>query len=293
MLVVLFVLSAFVIAPMPGTARTTVDATSSGLELGSWRLVWSDEFNQAGIDTDNWWFVVTGEGGGNNERQFYTDGYNASIVDDATAEDSRALLIEARKDNSANHQCWYGTCEYTSTRMTTQGEQSWQYGRIEARMRLPYGDGLWPAFWMMGNNGNWPASGEIDIMELVGGTQCGSDCGDNQTHGYMWWSEHGDRSDGARASRLPSGRYADAYHVFGVEWDARQIRWTIDGQPLLRADNGQPLVLPITGSGRTEFHQPFYIVLNVAVGGAWPLDPPATTMFPQRMYVDWVRVHQK
>jgi beta-glucanase (GH16 family) len=160
-------------------------------------------------------------------------------------------------------------------------------------MKLPAGNGIWPAFWMMGNSGSWPASGEIDIMELVGGTQCGSECGDNHTHGYMWWSESGDRSDGAQAQNLPSGKYADAYHVFGVEWDAQQIRWTIDGQPLIRADNGQPLTLSVTGAGKTEFHQPFYILLNIAVGGDWPLDPPSSTAFPQRMYVDWVRVYQK
>ncbi|WP_110514317.1 discoidin domain-containing protein [Herpetosiphon llansteffanensis] len=271
----------------------TPTRTPTPTQTGNWNLVWSDEFNQTTIDQSNWRYIVNGDGGGNNERQYYTNGQNASITQDATADDGKALLIEARKENPANYTCWYGKCQYTSARLVTQGKRSWQYGRIEARMRLPYGNGIWPAFWMMGNQGNWPASGEIDIMELVGGNQCGSECGDNRTHGYMWWSENGDRSDGAQAKNLPSGSYADAYHVFGVEWDAQQIRWTIDGQPLLRNDNGQPLVLPITGSGKTEFHQPFYILLNIAVGGDWPLDPPASSVFPQRMYVDWVRVYQR
>ncbi len=279
--------------PLPPTATKTntpivPTATSPS---GGWNLVWSDEFTT--INTSNWTFIVSGEGGGNNERQYYTNGNNASIVSDATAEDNSALLIEARKENPSNYQCWYGTCQYTSARMVTQGKRSWQYGKIEARMKLPVGNGLWPAFWMMGNSGNWPASGEIDIMELVGGTQCGSECGDNHTHGYMWWSGTGDQSDGAQAQNLSSGTYADAYHTFGVEWDSQQIAWFIDGQPLLRADNGQPLVLPVTGSAKTEFHQPFYILMNIAVGGAWPLDPPASTTFPKRMYVDWVRVYQK
>jgi beta-glucanase (GH16 family) len=279
--------------PPTATPRPTATPNPTATPSGSWNLVWSDEFNQAAVNTNNWKFIVNGEGGGNNERQYYTNGQNASIVSDAGAEDSKALLIEARKENPAGYQCWYGACQYTSARLVTQGKKSWQYGRIEARMKLPAGNGIWPAFWMMGNSGNWPASGEIDIMELVGGTQCGSECGDNHTHGYMWWSENGDRSDGAQAKNLPSGKYSDAYHVFGVEWDAQQIRWTIDGQPLIRADNGQPLALSVTGAGKTEFHQPFYILLNIAVGGDWPLDPPSSTAFPQRMYIDWVRVYQQ
>ncbi|HYF62738.1 MAG TPA: discoidin domain-containing protein [Herpetosiphonaceae bacterium] len=276
-----------------GTATTPPTATPSPTAPAGWNLVWSDEFNQAAVNTANWSFIVSGEGGGNNERQYYTNGQNASIVADSGAEDGKALQIEARRENPAGYQCWYGACQYTSARMVTQGKRSWQYGKIEARMKLPAGNGLWPAFWMMGNNGNWPASGEIDIMELVGGSQCGSECGDNHTHGYMWWSENGDRSDGAQARPLASGTYADAYHTFGVEWDSQQIRWLIDGQPLIRADNGQPLILSVTGSGKTEFHQPFYILMNIAVGGDWPLDPPASTAFPKRMYVDWVRVYQK
>jgi beta-glucanase (GH16 family) len=276
---------------VPTATRTRTPTATATSASGGWNLVWSDEFTS--INTSNWSFVVSGEGGGNNERQYYTNGNNASIVSDASAEDNSALLIEARKENPAGYTCWYGTCQYTSARMITEGKRSWQYGKIEARMKLPVGNGLWPAFWMMGNSGNWPASGEIDIMELVGGTQCGSECGDNHTHGYMWWSDGADKSDGSQAQNLSSGTFADAYHIFGVEWDSQQIAWFIDGQPLLRADNGQPLVLPVTGAGKTEFHQPFYILMNIAVGGAWPLDPPTSTIFPKRMYVDWVRVSQK
>jgi beta-glucanase (GH16 family) len=272
------------------TATATVRPTPTPTSPAGWNLVWSDEFNGPSIDMSNWTFIVSGEGGGNNERQYYTNGNNASIVAD-TGADGTALLIEARRETG--NTCWYGPCQYTSARMVTEGKRSWQYGKIEARLKLPYGNGLWPAFWAMGSTGDWPACGEIDIMELVGGTQCGSECGDNHTHGYMWWSDNGDKSDGAQGVNLPSGRYADAYHVFGVEWDAQQIRWFVDGQPLVRADNGQPLALSITGSGKTEFHQPFYLLLNIAVGGAWPLDPPASSVFPQRMYVDWVRVYQK
>ncbi len=270
--------------PVPPTATATTAA-------GGWNLVWSDEFAGSTINTSNWSNVVSGDGGGNNERQYYTNGNNASIMSDTSAQDGKALVIEARKENPANYQCWYGSCQYTSARMVTENKQSWLYGKIVARMKLPYGRGMWPAFWMLGGSANnWPTVGEIDIMELVGGaatTGC-PDCGDDKASGDMWFgsgngSDIGDKPYPA----LPAGQiYADAYHEFGIEWDAQAVSWSIDGNIFYTQ--------PITASQFSAFRtNHFHILLNIAVGGDWPKDPDGTTVWPQRMYVDWVRVYQK
>lgn len=235
--------------------------------------------------------MVSGDGGGNNEREYYTNGNNASIMSDTSAQDGKALVIEARKENPANYQCWYGSCQYTSARMVTENKQSWLYGKIVARMKLPYGRGMWPAFWMLGGSANnWPTVGEIDIMELVGGaatTAC-PDCGDDKASGDMWFgsgagSDIGDQPYPA----LPAGQiYADAYHEFGIEWNAQTVSWSIDGNIFKTQD--------ITASQFSAFRtNHFHILLNIAIGGDWPKDPDSTTVWPQRMYVDWVRVYQK
>ncbi|HEY8401287.1 MAG TPA: carbohydrate-binding protein, partial [Cytophagaceae bacterium] len=164
-------------------------------------------------------------------------------------------------------------------------KKSFKYGKMEARMKLPYGNGMWPAFWMMGNTGQWPACGEIDIMEMVGGNKCGWDCGDNKTHGYLWWEENGEKMAGTQSPPLTSGKYADAYHVFSVEWDEQSIKWFVDGNQFYSKN--------ITSPGMSEFHQPFYFLLNLAIGGDWPKSPDNSTVFPQKLYVDYVRVYEK
>jgi len=145
-------------------------------------LTWSDDFNS--INTATWNHEVGGGGWGNNEREYYTAGNNAFIQFDSQA-GSNVLVLEARRDNPGNYNCWYGRCEYTSSRMNTSGKRTFQYGRIEARLKLPQTQGIWPAFWMLGNDigtVGWPASGELDIMEHVGFEP-------NITHGAM----HGHR----------------------------------------------------------------------------------------------------
>ena len=274
------------------SGETVAPAAAPARPSRRWKLVWRDEFKGPGVDSANWTFIVSGEGGGNHERQFYTDGDNARIVLDRQAEDRHALLIEARKENPADYQCWYGPCQYTSARLVTEGKRSWKHGKIEARIRLPFEDGSWAAFWALDSSGGRPDYGEIDILELVGGTQCG-DCGDNHVFGTIWWQEGSLKSNGAQGADLPAGIYADAYHVFGIEWDEERIAWFVDGRPLLRADDGRPIAAGIAGSEQTELHQPFYLLLNLAIGGDWPHDPPASATFPQRMYVDWVRVYQR
>src|SRR5258706_1250267 len=213
--------------PVPPTATATTAA-------GGWNLVWSDEFACSTINTSNWSNVVSGDGGGNKDGQNYTNGNNASIMSDTSAQDGKALVIEARKENPANYQCWYGSCQYTSARMVTENKQSWLYGKIVARMKLPYGRGMWPAFWMLGASAtNWPTAGEIDILELVGGaaTPGCPDCGDDKASGDMWFgSGNGSDIGDKHYPALPAGQiYAGAYPGFCIKWDAQAVSWSIDG----------------------------------------------------------------
>lgn len=255
------------------------DITSSVVvRAASRQLVWADEFNN--IDSNNWTFETGGGGWGNNELQYYTNGQNASIQFDPAA-NSNVLVIEARRDNPGNYGCWYGRCTYTSTRMITRNKRSFQYGRVEARIKLPQTQGIWPAFWMLGNNlgtVGWPQSGEIDIMEHVGFEP-------NLTHGAI----HGPGYSGNTPfmgthdlGEVAGGRY----HLYAVEWDTNGIRWFVDGRQFYSVSRAQ-----VQARGQWVFDQPFFLLLNVAVGGTWPGSPDSGS-FPQRMHVDYVRVYR-
>ena len=239
-------------------------------------LVWSDEFNGASLDSTNWNIETGGTGNGNGELQYYTNGQNISFA-------GGALIITARQENPANYQCWYGTCTYTSSRITTASKREFTYGRIEARIQIPYGQGLWPAFWMLGNNigsVGWPSCGEIDIMENIGREP-------NIIHGTV----HGPGYSGAAGLggpyTLPGGAYHDAYHVFAVEWEGNVFRWYMDNVHYFTLTRST-----VETYGQWVFDHPHFLLLNVAVGGAWPGSPDGTTVFPQQMKVDYVRVYQ-
>ena len=241
-------------------------------------LVWGDEFDS--INSANWTFETGGGGWGNSELQYYTSGQNASIQYDAQA-GSNVLVIEARREGG--HNCWYGACQYTSTRMITAGKKEFQYGRIEARIKLPQTQGIWPAFWMLGGNIRtgtpWPNSGEIDIMEHVGYEP-------TLTHGAL----HGPGYSGNTPimGTYNVGQNVDAgYHVYAVEWNSNGISWYVDGNNFYNASRAQ-----VEQYGPWAYDHPFFILLNVAVGGSWPGSPDASSVFPQRMYVDYVRVYQ-
>jgi len=242
-------------------------------------LQWADEFDAANLG--HWVFETGGHGWGNNELQYYTGGQNAFLQYDPLAASS-VLVIEARRGAPAGATCWYGSCAYSSSRMVTRGARSFQYGRIEARIRLPQTQGIWPAFWMLGDNlgeVGWPQSGEIDIMEHVGSEP-------TLTHGAL----HG---PGYSGNTPFSGTHdlrerADAnYHVYAVEWDAGGIRWFVDDTLFYGVTRAQ-----VQARGPWVFDQPFFLLLNVAVGGNWPGSPDAGSTFPQRMYVDYVRVYR-
>ncbi|MDM5179259.1 family 16 glycosylhydrolase [Massilia sp. DJPM01] len=234
---------------------------------GDWTLAWADEFNGTSLDTAKWNIEVNGDGGGNNELQYYT----------ARPENIRVtggeLVIEARKEA-------YMGKQYTSGRITTQNKASWQYGRIEARMKIPTGKGTWPAFWMLGNSitsAGWPASGEIDIMEHINSEAV--------THGTIHWS---DQNNAYANYGGPSGNLDfSQYHVYAVEWDASAIRWYVDGSKFHEVNIAGGI------NGTSEFHAPYFLLFNLAVGGNWPGSPDGSTAFPNRMQVDYVRVYRK
>jgi len=190
-----------------------------------------------------------------------------------------ALVITAKKE-SGGHTCWYGPCQYTSTRITTQGKHEFMYGRIEARMKLPSGQGLWPAFWMLGSNIDsvgWPASGEIDNMEHINT--------EDKVYGTIHWDSGGHASYGCPSSDVIPTIDSTVFHIYAIEWDLNKITWRVDGTQYCEANIQDSI------NSTEEFHKPFFILLNLAVGGDWPGSPDANTVFPAKVYVDYVRVY--
>lgn len=245
----------------------------------TWVLAWSDEFEGsagAPVDAGKWAADTGGQGWGNQEREYYTPG-----TENASLDGAGHLVITARAESpDTPRRCWYGACRYTSARLLTKGRFEATYGRFEARIRIPRGQGLWPAFWMLGadiGSVGWPTSGEIDVMENIGREPA-------MVHGTLHGPGYsGDK--GITSSYSTAGAFADDFHVFTVEWTPGEIRWLVDEREYRRAT---PADLPI--GARWVFDHPFFILLNVAVGGAWPGDPDASTTFPQQMVVDYVRV---
>jgi beta-glucanase (GH16 family) len=236
-----------------------------------WKLVWNDEFNAAELDKRNWTFDLGGGGWGNNELERYTNERTNVFV--ANGE----LVIQAVKSGT----------NYTSARLKTQGLRSWTYGKMAARMKLPYGVGIWPAFWLLGNGittVGWPRCGEVDIMELIGGGAA-----DGTIYGTMHWQENGSPiSKASGPYSLPKSQFFyQAYHVFEIEWSATNFVWKLDGAKYFTAP-----INPTAQPGTAAFQQPFFIILNLAVGGNWPGPPNSSTVFPQQLQVDWVRVYQ-
>lgn len=233
-------------------------------------LVWQDEFNGSHLNLSDWKHEIGGSGWGNNELEYYQD--------QNTAAHDGYLVITAKKEN-------VGGKNYTSSRIITHGKKEFQFGRVDIRALLPKGQGIWPALWMLGNNvstAGWPACGEIDIMEMIGG-----EGKDNTVHGTAHWSNGAGNHAYIGGNRsLASGKIlADEFHVFSIVWTATSITWYLD--------DAQYYVIDITPPDLSEFKNKFYFIFNVAVGGNWPGNPTATTTFPQRMVVDYIRVFQQ
>ena len=248
-----------------------------------WTLVWSDEFSGpdgSAPDPSKWTYDTGGKGWGNTELECYTNRLqNAQI--------NRGNLVITAQQENAPFVCSDGsTNSYTSARLKTQGLFSQAYGRFEARIKVSAGQGMWPAFWMLGKDittAGWPTCGEIDIMENIGkepGTVHGS------LHGPSTTTR---TSDATSIFTLPAGQaFADDFHLFAVEWERGVVRFYVDSNLYATFTESQ-----WPAGGTWVFDHPFFIILNVAVGGNWPGSPDSTTVFPRHLLIDYVRVYTR
>jgi hypothetical protein len=249
---------------------TVANGYMTPLSYSGYSLVWSDEFDGNSLNMNNWTYE-TGRGNwgwGNNELQFYQDGTKNALVQNGT------LIITAKKEAAGN-------AEYSSARIKTQDKKSFRFGRIDIRARLPKGQGIWPALWMLGSDitqVGWPACGEIDIMELVGHKP-------NEVFGTAHWGTSAPSTYSSKVYRLAAGDYSDSFHVFSVVWTENKIEWYVN-------DVKYHTITPANTGSVYPFNKEHFFIFNVAVGGTWPGNPDTTTRFPQSMEVDYVRVFQ-
>ncbi len=254
---------------VPATPDPSPTPTPDWVREG-WELTWQDEFTGPELDLTKWTPEVGGHGWGNGEVQFYTDRPENAFIEEGM------LVIHVLEEN-------YLGKRFTSARLITKNNFTQQYGRFEARIQIPTGQGIWPAFWMLGNNideVSWPQCGEIDIMENIGSEP-------STVHGTV----HGPGYSGGNGIGKPfsigsTNRFTDDFHVFALEWEPEEIRWYVD-DVLFNA------ITPDDVPGEWVYDHPFFLILNVAVGGQWPGYPDNSTQFPQRMVVDYVRVYQR
>lgn len=239
------------------------------MEVNSWILLWQDDFSSGDLDRKKWHVDEGFTGESNGEKQIYTDRPKNLRLE------NNCLVIEAHAEEFRGYQ-------YTSARITTARLHSWVYGRFETRMKIPYGQGIWPAFWMLGDDRftiGWPGCGEIDIMENIG-NHPENIRGSLHGPGYSRDDNYGvDYS-------CPGMKFSDDFHLFAVEWEPRQIRFFSD-------DNLFSTVTPEALSGNWVFDHPFHVLINLAIGGVWPGYPDESTIFPQQLIVDYVKVYQK
>ena len=274
LLVFAFLLGACAV-PAPEPTTTPVpptpipSPTPAAWDREGWNIAWHDEFDGPELNRENWNFDIGGNGWGNAEWEAYTDKPENIRIEDGM------LVIEAREDPTLP-----GGRPYSSARIKTQGLHSWTYGRIEARIKLPHGQGIWPAFWMLGdNNKGWPASGEIDILEFIG-----------KTPDTIYATVHApgySGGNGVGSSLVVSEEsLKNDFHVYAIEWQENEIRWLFDEQEYFK-------LTPANVPADWIFDHEFYIIMNLAVGGRWPGYPDKTTVFPQFLTVDYVRVYQR
>ncbi|MEZ0537580.1 family 16 glycosylhydrolase [Caldicellulosiruptoraceae bacterium PP1] len=245
-----------------------------------WELIFFDDFNDNELDRSKWNVIDAGGGFGNNELQYYAD-----RLENVKVENSN-LIITAIKENTKYNE----TYDYTSGKLTTQDKFYFTYGKVEVKAKLPKTQGIWPAIWMMPQDlnkyGEWPSCGEIDIMELLGQEP-------NTVYGTIHYGNP--HTYNGSSYTLEQGDFSQDYHIFSIEWEPGEIRWYVDGVHYLtrtdwftKDENGR-----IYKDHPAPFDRDFYLILNVAVGGNWPGYPDSTTIFPQQMLVDYVKVYKK
>jgi len=269
-----------VVAPIVTTPVTPSTPTT-------WTLAWSDEFDGAAgsrVDPAKWGHDL-GDGcgngicgWGNNEKEYYTD-----ATENVSLDGQGHLQIVARQA-PAGLTCYYGACRYTSGKITTRGKMNAAPGRVEARLKLPAGQGLWPAFWMLGSgfpSVSWPACGELDIMENKGSTP-------SATSSAIHGPGYSGNTPFAHLNQLPGGALSSDFHTYAVEWDGESVRFSVDSAvhySVARTD--------LLQYGSSVIGQPYFVILNLAVGGQFDGDPGSNAIFPATMLVDWVRVYSR
>ena len=255
-----------------GTNFTTSNTGyTTPLTYTGMNLVWQDEFAASALDGNFWNYEIGNNNGwGNNELEYYTNSSKNVFVSNGN------LIIEARKES-------VGGFNYSSARITTANKKPFTYGRVDIRAKLPKGKGIWPALWMLGSNiasAGWPACGEIDIMELLGQEI-------NKSYGTLHYgvssTTHGQKGT---SYILSTSNFYDQFHVFSMDWKQDQVKLYVDDNLFVTVNKTD------LGSTPYPFNAPFFFIFNVAVGGNWPGSPDATTTFPQRMIVDYIRVFQ-
>ncbi|EKQ53163.1 MULTISPECIES: glycoside hydrolase family 16 protein [unclassified Clostridium] len=254
----LFLINNIQFKSLEAYAQTTPD---------KWDLTWSDEFDGSEINSSNWTYDIDGHGWGNNELEYYTNRPENARIEDGN------LVIEARKES-------YNGSQYTSARLKSEGLQNFLYGKVEARMKLPEGQGFWPAFWMLGSNMasvKWPDCGEIDIMEHINDAK--------NVLGTLHWNAHNGNMYESHGGQTNID--VSQYHNYSIEWSPNYIKWFVDDNEYFEYD------ITNNVNGTESLHKPFFIVLNLAVGGNLPQNPDASTNFPAKMYVDYVRVYNR
>lgn len=243
----------------------------------NWNLNWSDEFNDETINLNKWSFQVEKAGEFNDEWQRYTNSIKNGYIE------NNCLVIKANHESDT-----HGMNQYTSARLHTANKFSFKYGKITAKIKLPYSTGIWPAFWMLGANINenggdtpWPQCGEIDILELYGSKD------DAVIESNIHYANDLDKHEMLEAIsyKLEKGKFADNFHIFELEWNEKELKMIVDGKEFASKD--------ITEDKYSEFRKEFFILLNIAVGGTYAGRPDDTSVFPQMMYIDWIRVYKK
>jgi len=303
-----FWVSGAVLSALAGCGMTVSNSqtTEKVSTQANWTLVWADEFNGEALDRGKWGAETSCWGGGNNERQCYTDRpENIGVADGKLKITARPERFKGLK-YSTDHENRGRTVtqEYTSGKIRTKGLAHWKYGRFEARIKLPKGQGTWPAFWMMpeeSHYGKWPLSGEIDIMEAVNlGAKC-RDCGPSETENRSRVALHYGQTWPKNAFQytshsLPNG--INAYHIYAVEWSEGQIDWFVDDKKIftMRDKDWFTGAIDKRENKLAPFDRPFHLILNLAVGGNLPENETEKTFkassFPTELLVDWVRVYQ-